>query len=67
MTVDDIVRTLYELDCVFKNNEYGIRVDKSRYREELKRMEDKGYVSVKPECLSWTPSLFKRFSINKES
>jgi hypothetical protein len=65
MTADDVVRTLCELDCVFKSTEYKMRVDRKSYRQELERLEQKGYIKVRPECLQWTPCLFKRFSIKE--
>jgi hypothetical protein len=64
MTPDDITRTLHELDVVFKDDKgsYAIRIDEDSYRKEIQRIEAKGNLQLKPECLKWTPSLFKRFA-----
>jgi hypothetical protein len=64
MTADDITRTLHELDVVFKDERgsYAIRIDEDVYKKEMQRLEAKGNLQVKPDCLKWTPSLFKRFA-----
>lgn len=69
MTVDDIARTLHELDVIYKNAEgnYCIRFQESVYQNEIERIKNKGHVVLKPECLKWTPFLFKRLSIQGKS
>jgi hypothetical protein len=62
MTVDDIVRTLYELNMIFKDEvgDYCIRIDRSACQAYIDKIEEKGYAKVNPECLNWSPFLFKR-------
>jgi hypothetical protein len=62
MTPDDIARTLYELDCVYKdaNNVYCIRYHKIAYQSEVERLDSKGYKVPIKENLRWSPFLFKR-------
>lgn len=62
MTCEDVARTLEELGVLYQDDEedWAIRMDVKRYREELKRLEKKGYKRVNESCLKWQPFLFKR-------
>ncbi|KAI8900733.1 acyl-CoA N-acyltransferase [Globomyces pollinis-pini] len=62
MTVDDITRTLAELNMIFKdvNEEYQVRIDERVFLEYLEVIDKKGYLKLASDSLKWTPSLFKR-------
>ncbi|KAJ8331911.1 hypothetical protein BDV3_004588 [Batrachochytrium dendrobatidis] len=62
MTVDDIIHTLHLLDMIVKNDHgaYVIRCNMPALREYDEKIKAKGYPTVKPENLRWSPFLFKR-------
>ncbi|KAJ3105684.1 hypothetical protein HDU97_007661 [Phlyctochytrium planicorne] len=57
MTCDDIVSTLSHLEMLVKNahGEYVIRYNEALVSSLLDRWEKKGYVSINPNCLRWSP------------
>lgn len=66
MTPEDVSRTLSELDALYKDDddEYAIRYAPAVYAQEIARLDAKGYLKVRPECLKWTPFIFKQRQID---
>ena len=61
MTYDDIVSTLLNLDMLVKDEqgEYVIRVSSTLIDAYLEKCAAKGYPSVKPHKLRWSPFFAK--------
>lgn len=62
MTLDDVARTLHELDAIYKNEkgEYCVRLHPDKYQEYIEKIDQKGFKVPIAENLKWSPFLFKR-------
>jgi hypothetical protein len=62
MTLDDVARTLHELDAIYKNEkgEYCVRLHPAKYKESIDKIDQKGFKVPTADKLNWSPFLFKR-------
>ncbi|KAG4302673.1 hypothetical protein PCK1_001028 [Pneumocystis canis] len=70
MTPDDVISTLERLDALVYDSVskiFLIQVDKNKFQEICNKWMQKGYQSVKPNCLKWVPFLQGKMSDLKES
>ncbi|KAH8836228.1 hypothetical protein RJ55_10049 [Drechmeria coniospora] len=63
MTADDVVSALEGLRALVRDPQtqlYAFRVDLDYCRQYVAKWESKGYVTLKPEALAWTPYVMGR-------
>ncbi|KAG5517938.1 hypothetical protein PMAC_000393 [Pneumocystis sp. 'macacae'] len=70
MTPDDVISALERLDALVHDpvsKMFMIKVDQSKLQDIYNKWIQKGYQSVKPNCLKWVPFLQGKISDLKES